>query len=340
MTAHPFRRLSLVLATAVTLLAPAGADAAPACTRVAAPNGSDTARGTVDAPLRSAQAVIEALRPGDTGCLRAGTYDDEVNGPYVANFHRGGRRGARIALRSFPGERAKLRGVTVVSKRAGYVTISGLDIDGRRPHASDTPIGIQLMARRTVLANNDITDPTANCVGLGWPAEGPAIANVIRGNRFHDCGTTRDDMHDHAIYANYAIGGQIVENVIVRSAAYAVHLYGSNRGLRIARNVMVGNGGGVIFAGHGRDVASHNTVTHNVIADSSRAAGIQAWWDSGRGRGNRVVSNCLSGNAIDSANGGFSVLGNVITAAGILSAACRNVVRDAGVARLARSSAS
>lgn len=308
--------LALLLA-AIAALALGSPARAATCAHVAAPTGSDRAAGTVAHPFRTAQKVIESLRPGDTGCLRDGRYDQEVNGPFVANFFRGGRKGAPITLRSYPGERAQLRGITTVSPGADYVTITGLSIDGRRVRGDDNPIGIQLMAKHTVLSDNDITDPTANCVTMGVDGWGTAVENVIRGNVFHDCGHEADGLHDHAIYVNSARGGSISDNLIVRSAAFAVHFYGHNRDVTVDHNVIADNGGGIIFAGYKKHVSSHNTVTHNVIVNSSLRPGLVAWWDGAKGTGNVASSNCLADNAgqdVDEREGGFTASRNLTAA--------------------------
>lgn len=342
------RRLCLAFVAAGALPAPASAGAAGPCTKVAAPSGSDAAAGTVDAPLRTAQAVIDTLHPGDTGCLRAGIYDDEVRGPYVANFTRAGSRGARITLRSYPGERARLRGVTIVHEGADHVTIAELDIDGSLPSMTDPRIGISVLAHDTVLRNNDITDRSSSCLALGsnggW---GTAIKPVVRGNRFHDCGTPDSGMLEHAIYGIDVRGGRIVDNAMVRTDGYAVHLYGRNRGLQIARNVIARNGGGVIFSGYGDHVSSRNRVTRNVITDSMRRGAITAWWDGRVGTDNRATRNCLARNRWDSnaGNPGFRASRNVAGAPsfhapndlglGSGGGACLRVVGYDTVARLA-----
>lgn len=329
-------RLSLLIALVAAVLSgvvvPA-ARAATSCDQVGAPSGSDRNPGTVAAPKRTAQGVIESLSPGETGCLRSGVYADEVNGPYVANFHRGGRPGARITLRSFPGERARLQGVVVVSRGADYVTLSGLDIDGRRLRGTDHPIGIQVMARRTTIRGNDITDPSASCLSLGFQGWGAATAPVVTGNRFHDCGTPGSGMFEHAIYSQLTTRGRIAGNVIERAAGYGVHLYGRNVGMRVTQNVITANGGGIIIAGSSDGVSSRVTVAENAIADS-RVAGLQTYWEGRRGQGNRAVDNCLSDDWVDFSNGGVLSAGNVETTGGISSRACRPLMAKAGLSRL------
>jgi hypothetical protein len=308
--------IALLLAVvAACAAAPAGASAAGPCTRVASPTGHDTAAGTADAPFRTAQHLVDTLRAGDTGCLRTGTYSEQRSGPFVMNFVNPGRPGARITVRSFPGETARIQGAISVARMADYVTLTGLSIDGRlKPLRSIKPIAIQLMGSHAVIADNVITSPDSSCVTLGYTGSGYAIGTMIRNNLFHDCGSRRHGLHDHAIYANNARGGRIVDNLFVRSAAWAVHFYGFNKNIRVIHNVMYDNAGGVIFSGYGARLSSRNRVERNVIVGSTERPGIQSWWGGRRGRGNRAQSNCLAdnaGSAVDLSGGGFTAAANV-----------------------------
>src|SRR5690349_24887022 len=95
------KALLLAIATSVTLAA-CGANAQnPLCNKVAAPNGSDNAAGNEDAPFRTAQVLADSLTPGQTGCLRGGTYSEDLT------IRQGGNAGAPVTIRSFPGERAR-----------------------------------------------------------------------------------------------------------------------------------------------------------------------------------------------------------------------------------------
>src|SRR5213594_1008815 len=103
------RRLPALAAASTLALAALGTGTAaaddPTCTRVAAPGGSDSAAGTEAAPYRTAQRLVDSLSAGDVGCLRAGTYHEDVT------FNRGGSgETARVTIRSYAGERATVSG--------------------------------------------------------------------------------------------------------------------------------------------------------------------------------------------------------------------------------------
>src|SRR6059058_5062831 len=75
--------------------------ASAACTRYAAPWGSNRSRGTFAHPFRGVRRLLLSLRPGQTGCLRAGIYRENLS------LRHGGSPVRPITLRSSPGEGAR-----------------------------------------------------------------------------------------------------------------------------------------------------------------------------------------------------------------------------------------
>ena len=67
------------------------------CAKVASPDGNDSAPGTADRPYATAQRLVNALAPGETGCLRAGTYREDLT---LAT--------PGVGLTSYPGDHANL----------------------------------------------------------------------------------------------------------------------------------------------------------------------------------------------------------------------------------------
>ena len=54
-----------------------GKEPAVSCTKVASTTGSDSAAGTAASPYRTVDRLADSLQPGQTGCLRAGTFERE-----------------------------------------------------------------------------------------------------------------------------------------------------------------------------------------------------------------------------------------------------------------------
>ncbi len=102
-----------------------------------------------------------SLQPGQTGCLRAGLYEQDVA------IERGGSAGSPVTLSSYPGERATLRGRLRVKDSANFVTIEGLDLDGRHP--ADTLPSPSVYGNDVVFRDNDVTNyHTGICFLLGF----------------------------------------------------------------------------------------------------------------------------------------------------------------------------
>lgn len=289
------------------------AGAAQACDKVAARNGSDGAPGSVAKPFKSAQRLADALRPGQTGCLRGGTYSERPGG-YVLKFFHGGRRHQRIRIRSYPGERARLRGLVYFPKQSPHVALTGVHVDGRSRWVRGESITVQLMAKDIVFQGNKVTNhhlKTCMIMGSngGW---GRARGALVRGNEFYDCGNPRHGRLDHGIYVENALDSKIVGNVFRNAPGYAVHLYPNAQRIKVSSNVMTGNGGGVIFAGEGPRASSHNLVTRNVIVGSRSDFGISQSWGPTIGRGNVARDNCLWGRGVTNRRIGFTSRNNVV----------------------------
>lgn len=307
-------RTVLVVAISGVLTACNATSQAADCDRVAAPSGSDAASGKPEAPLRTPQRLADGLQPGQTGCLRAGTYPGKGPTGRVVRFAHGGRAGAPIAIRSFPGERARLAGVIYVPEGSDDITISDLDVIDPTPFERTRQISVQVDARRTVLDRLEITNGSRKtCVELGgFDGFGAAIDSVIRDSVLYDCGDPANDLLDHAIYVANARRARITGNLIRGTSGYAIHLYPAAQATIVDRNVMLDGGGGVIFAGDDHDVSSDNLVEGNLIAGSSLDFNIAAYWQRSIGSGNVARANCL----IDGAGGnvepewGFSAQGN------------------------------
>jgi hypothetical protein len=284
---------------------------APACTRFASTNGSDSAAGTKSRPFRTAQRLVDSLRPGQTGCLRSGTYSDSSD-EFVVRFDRAGRPGAPITLRSNPGERARIRGTIYVPEGSNHVTVSNLVLEGTGEDST-----FKAYATDVVLQYNDITNAWrgTNCVYLGsndgW---GTAVRPVIRGNRIHECGSTGDSL-DHGIYAANAVGGRIIGNRIYNPAGYAIQLYPNSQRMLVSRNIIDGGEpsvrGGIVVGGDDEHASNGNVIEHNVIA-YARWYNVSSTWEDAVGSGNVVRANCLWAASREniSSDGGLVAAGN------------------------------
>lgn len=276
------------------------------CDRVAAPDGSDAAPGTLAAPFLTVQKLADSLVAGQTGCVRGGRYTS--SDVYVLDVSEGGFR-----IRSYPGERARLYGTTVVRPTAPGVALSHLDLEG-----DGLAHPLKIYAADTIVEDSDITTAgrPSSCVMLGSSSYGPATRTIIRRNRFHDCGSVANGTLDHAIYAARLRDGRITNNVFWNSSGYTLQLYPDAQRTLFAFNIVDGGGpsvrGGVIFGGEDSLASKDNTVEHNVIAYAA-TYNITSNWDSVVGVGNLARLNCLWQGREGDIGGfvGFTALGNI-----------------------------
>jgi parallel beta-helix repeat protein len=191
--------------------------------------------------------------------------------------------------------------------------VRGLALDGRNRDALPSPTvngtGIRFVH------NNVYNGHTNICFILGSEGFGRARGTVIRDNRIHDCGRLPAENHDHGIYVSLADRTTIVGNWIYDNADRGIQLYPDAQGTRIERNVIDGNGEGIIFSGSDGMASSNNVVQDNVIANSRIRADVESFWDNtSPGHGNVVQHNCIGSGGIrgiDRRSGGFDAHGNI-----------------------------
>lgn len=281
--------LLTTLATAALLLLTSGsAAAAGECDLVASTNGSDQAAGTASDPLRTAEAMIDQLEPGQTGCLLGdGVFDaDDKIKVDVAG----------VVLSSYPGTRATLKGRLWVA--ADGVRVENLNLDGRS--SMPTKRSPTITAADVVFRGNDVTNHhgASSCFGLGsdW---GRAVRTVIENNSIHNCGVKGTNLN-HGVYLQESDGVVIRNNFIFDNADRGIQLYPDAQRTAITGNVIDGNGSGVIFSGKDSRVSNDTLLANNVIANSKIRWNVESGGDGPIASGNQVRDNCVwASNAKD-----------------------------------------
>lgn len=298
---------------------PGGIRAAPlvrlppvSCTRYAAMTGSDRGPGSARHPYRTVQVLADSLKPGQTGCVLAGTYTESVS------IHHGGTSNRPVTLAGAPGGLATLRGTFWVANGADHVIVRDLALDGRSSSRLPSP---QVNGDDATFFHVDVTnDHTGICFLLGGSSTtyGTPHGTMIARSRIHDCGKRPSSHLDHGIYVAHAVDTTIVDNDVYDNADWGLHLYPDAQGSNIQFNVFDGNGDGAIIAGTGDLASSGNTIARNIISNSydggeGRAGGygynLTSFWGGRVGTGNLVARNCFwngAGGNVNSANGGFT----------------------------------
>jgi Right handed beta helix region len=297
-------------------------DSVSACTKYAAPAGSDRAgRGTISRPYRTVGRLDRSLHAGQTGCLRRGEYGSASS---FTTFSR-----PNVTIRSAPGEAATIAGAPKVTGEGTTLSHLRFDVDNVnhvlavgehcQPLGETTgAFSLDIEASNVTLEYSDVyqndvpVDKRAVGIGVGWKNSVSGV--VIRYNRVHDFGHCRDE--DHGMYLDQVDGARIYDNWIYNIPHGAgVQLWSQARGVHIYRNVIDRAAAG--FALGGYSSTSDNTIDHNVVSNSVGAAaagypnGVAIWtyWLSVEGSNNRFVNNDLFKTTGGGVVGGGSGLG-------------------------------
>ena len=312
--------LGILTVTLALVLSATGYGATPSCDLYASPSGSDSAAGTLSAPLGTVQRLADSLSRGEVGCLREGVY--EGSGPAGDPFRELKITRPGITLTSAPGEEATISARLWIARGADGVTVSELRLDGANSRDLPSPT---VNADGAVFSHDDVTNGhTSICFAVGSPAWGRARNTVIEENRIHACGQLPAFNHDHGIYLSAADDTVIRGNWIYDNADRGIQLYPDAQRTVITGNVIYGNGEGVIFSGDDTVASSGTQVSGNVIADSRVRRNVESYFPAGApvGTDNLVSSNCIhgapgsyyggpDGSGVDSSQVGFTATGNV-----------------------------
>jgi parallel beta-helix repeat protein len=296
------RRAAALVAGLLLILAVQGfvldseASSAVTCDKYASVSGSDSNTGTA-APYGSAQKLADSLSSGEIGCLRGGTYTE---GDTLLKITRPG-----ITLRSAPGERASIKARIHVAEGANGVVVRNLNLDGS-PNELPSPT---VNADNTRWLNNDVTNRhrSQSCFVIGDKHYGVADGTLISNNRIHDCGRLPRTNYDHGIYINEGRGTRIIDNEIYGNSDRGIQLRTNAQRTVIRRNVIDGNGEGIIFSGSDGTASNNTTVENNIISFSAVRHNVESFYPKGNptGKGNLIADNCVYGGARGNAHGGI-----------------------------------
>ena len=315
---------ALACVAALLALTPAQASA---CTRVAAPGGSDGAAGTAASPWATFQKLAHSLAPGQVGCLRAGTYRENVE------VNANGAPGAPITIQSYPGERATFLGRLVTDKSSSYLTFQNMTFDGS---AAPSDGGGSLKPSPTVhgesiaFIGNEVTNHhTAICFAVGSEDFGRAPRAVFRRNRIHDCGRLPPTNHEHGIYLHSPCCVQVTDNWVYDNADTGIQMFPDADGNYIARNIVYGNGDNISFGGESKDggcaSSDDNIVERNILSHPRVKENVGSWSGCGKhGTGNVLRENCIWPPTFQKAGEGFALVNNFYVEPAYVNAAAKD----------------
>jgi hypothetical protein len=246
------------------------------CDLFASTSGSDSSGdGSLGSPFASLNKLDAALSPGQTGCLRAGSYGG------IGAWHQldtDGTARAQITISSYPGESATVRGY--VDIEGSYTTLSHLSIDGSNTLYKQVRDGTSCRAPVSqplvIAGHNDVLEYDnyyqgvarlrGNGIGIGfW---GDADNTIIRYSKIHDVGQC--EAYDHLIYVSHGNNVRIYDNWIYDDAhGRGVQLYPAPTNAQVYDNVIDHAGEGFVIGNEPGYTVSGNQIYDNIITNST-----------------------------------------------------------------------
>jgi parallel beta-helix repeat protein len=279
------------IAAVICLAFASGASASTgACELYASPSGSDVAPGTLAAPVQTVSRLARILRPGQVGCLRAGSYQGEGGSYKELKISTPG-----VTIAAAPGEVAEIDARIWIAQGADGVSFERLKLEGANSKNLPSPT---VNANDATFREDEVTNGhTTICFDLGNTVFGKAVGTTIEDSVVHACGELPSTNMEHGIYLSDAEDTVIRRNWIYDNVDRGIQLYPDAQNTLITENVIYGNGEGIIFSGNEEVAASGTVVTHNLIADSQIRRNVESFYPEGAPHGveNVVSENCISG---------------------------------------------
>ena len=250
---------------------------------VVSTSGSDAAAGTADAPWRTLQRAADAVAPGDTVTVRAGTY---------AGFRliADGTPAARITFKADPG--AVIDGNGAPGGNA--VHLDGADhvtLDGFRVMNGAT--GVRSTNNAGVVVKDSNIDLNARFAVHASASHGIVIENNAIGRTSLGAGVVVDAGTDGAVVRKNRVADNLTYGILINGDKDTPGSDGVATGAVVEANTVVANGrgGGASIALDGaRGASVRNNLIYAAHGDGIGLAGLNG---SAGSVGNVVVNNTV-----------------------------------------------
>jgi hypothetical protein len=231
--------------------------------------GSDSNPGTRARPWRSVQKALQALEPGETALVRAGTYTENLL------MSRAGTASAPITVAAYPGETVVLHAAETsgntypVQITGSYFRLHGFVIENGLG-TSDANVYLWGGANHIELSANEIRYGQ----DLGIFAAPTTRHLQILGNRIHDNGRNHvaGQHQSHGIYIEG--GDDLIANNVIYDHPYGfgIQIYPTNQDTIVVGNTIAATAYSSIVVG-GWGGVSNITIRNNVLYPSAESYG-------------------------------------------------------------------
>lgn len=213
----------------------------------------------------SLRDLAAALRPGQIGALREGTYGSASIQHYLTG--NSGTVDAPITITAYPGEKPVIAGHFVCDSK--FITVRGLTFDGSNTLYANShcgpnqTLGLGLYGEGVVFENNDYYQSA----GKGNALYVSANNVVIRNNTIHDFGGCHH--YDHGVYAGTCDAIEVYGNRIWNNPhGWGVQVYPACTNGKFYDNEIDRCGGGFVISDSGSPTCRNNDVYNNTISRS------------------------------------------------------------------------
>jgi hypothetical protein len=210
---------------------------------VSATSGNDANSGTITAPWKTLQKAFDALLPGQTAYLRAGTYGAFCT---TSTFSHAGTAAALITVAGYPYERALIHGQ--IRLNGSYFRLAHIVAEGPTcgTWGATTQQGDNMILMTPGLTHH-IEVSSSEVYHDGWHAGVSAGGDDIwiLNNYIHDNGGFNDTSQlnlSHGIYYHDGSRGVIANNILEHNRAKGLSARYTANHILVINNTVVGNG--------------------------------------------------------------------------------------------------
>ncbi|HKE89846.1 MAG TPA: right-handed parallel beta-helix repeat-containing protein [Gemmatimonadales bacterium] len=263
---------------------------------VSASSGNDANTGTWSAPWKTLQKAFDALQPGQTAYLRAGTYGAFCTS---STFSRAGTATAPITVAGYPYERAVLHGQIRID--GSYFRLTHIVAEGPTcgTWGATTQQGENMILMTPGLTHH-VEVSNSEVYHDGWHAGISAGGDDIwiLNNYIHDNGGFNDTSQintSHGIYYHVGTRGVVANNILEHNRAKGLSARFTANHILVINNTVVGNGRS------GMDIAESTyawTFANNIVMNNGNVndgVGINTGGSAG-GTSNVEVNNIFWNN--------------------------------------------